>query len=231
MGVHRLIMVRPKCEFSFTAQQAAATGQRPYQNRTVYSTWDDFNAKELPGVRVAFTALDGDKRRTKTWKSVLKSSKIKSKIFETVLKEHQPIYLIFGPEDHGLQADEMDLTHFNVCLPVARENESLNLSHAVLLALHMIIDAWSLPDQNEEIFEANKIKSGKPEDFFPNELLKNWLLEMGYQVDDRRRSILTVLKRTILESLATRRDLKMLESLFQQALRKTKEYNELRPKN
>ncbi len=227
MGVNRLIMVRPKCEFSFKAQQAAATGQRPYQNRTVYQNWDEFNKNELPGVRIAFTALDGDKRRTKNWNSILSNKKIKSKIVDTVVKEKQSIYLIFGPEDHGLQADEMDLTHFNVCLPVSQENESLNLSHAVLLALYMLIDCWNLSDSRKTLVEPKK----ESEVFFPDQLIKDWLNEMGYQVDNRRRSIFTVLKRTVLESVATRRDLKMLESLFQQALRKTREYNKLRIKN
>jgi tRNA/rRNA methyltransferase len=59
MGAQNLILISPQCEVDYSAQQAAASGQDPLQNRKVYATWDDFFNTEPEGIRLALTARDG----------------------------------------------------------------------------------------------------------------------------------------------------------------------------
>lgn len=49
--------------------------------------------------------------------------------------EEGPVAILFGPEDHGLENDALDLAHATVTIPTTAHS-SLNLAQAVLLAAY-----------------------------------------------------------------------------------------------
>ncbi|HYV98176.1 MAG TPA: TrmH family RNA methyltransferase [Gemmatimonadaceae bacterium] len=50
--------------------------------------------------------------------------------------ETAPVAIVFGPEDHGLENDALDLAHATVTIPTTAAHMSLNLAQAVLLAAY-----------------------------------------------------------------------------------------------
>lgn len=115
MGVDELILVAPQCEVTYEAQLAAATGQKALQTRKVYSSWDEFYRNESDGVRISFTARDGRGRLVKDFDTQLKG------YLETLREQPEDeatltknMYLIFGPEDAGLSASDMEMSNFAV---------------------------------------------------------------------------------------------------------------------
>lgn len=209
MGGSRLILIDPKCEMNLEARQGAAGSQRHLLERTVYQSWDEFYKTEGDGVRIAFCARN--KRDTDALKY---PERLNHLIKNNELR--LPIYLIFGPEDHGLETADLEWAHFISQLPTYGQFNSLNLAHAVLLALY-------ITQSNLSDF-AQTATANTPEQpyTFPEPTIQKWLEALGFTVGDRRRDALTVLNRLILQKIPTQSELKMLEAIIHQTLRKLK---------
>jgi tRNA/rRNA methyltransferase len=231
MGAQNLILIGRQCQITFQAQQAAASGQNAFQNRREYENWDEFFKNEPEGIRLAFSARDGEGRalwdiaRTLEW---IKDEEPRMK--ETGNLAAIPVYLIFGPEDAGLTAEDIELAHFNVKIPTFGDNASLNLAQAVLLALYTLRLHWGgektkLDGQQPER-EAEQARST----IFPEEALHTWLSEMGFDLE-KPMNVYSVLKRMLLHNVPTKKELTILETVLQQSIRKLREYNELRKKD
>lgn len=228
MGVEDLILVDPKCELTFTAQQAAATGQGPLQNRKVYADWSAFHKAEPDGIRISLTARDGRGREVKDLSTTLQKIAEDHRRFKISSEDSLPVYLIFGPEDWGLSHEDLELTHFCCSIPTFGENSSLNLAQAVLLALFITRDTWG----GEQTVLDGQIRQrpDSPQNIFPAETLKTWLLEMGFNLDKPKVNVYSVLKRMMLHNVPTSKELIILETVLQQSIRKLRDYNRLREK-
>ncbi len=257
MGGHRLILINPQCEITLKGHQAAAGGQRALENRIVYKSWNDFFENETQGIRISFTAKDGKNRLVQDFASSLKmirqqrsesqnqelllkselESRSKQTAPETSLTEHEPqdkieplqIYLIFGPEDWGLSSEDIENTHYSCSIPIYGEHTSLNLAQAVLLALFILRSEWGGTRTQFEGHTSSQFvrKENKP---FPDEALKTWITEMGFDLRDRKMNAYSVLKRMILHSIPNEKELRILDIVLHQGIRKLREYNELRKK-
>ncbi len=225
MGAHRLILIDPKCEIGLKAQQSAATGQAGLQNRTVYNSWNHFFENEKEGVRISFTARDGKGRQVRDFNETLTWLKNENTENQNLIN----LYLIFGPEDWGLSADDLGLTHFACSIPTFGDNTSLNLSQATLLALYTLRLNWGgeLAILEGQQPPRNQIDSASSK-VFPEEALRVWLEEMGFDLEDRRVNAYTVLKRMLLHNVPNPKELQILETVLQQGIRKLREYNSLR---
>lgn len=223
MGVTNLILIKPKCELRFEAQQAAATGQKALQGRRVYQSWEEFYHHEQEGIRIAFTARDGKARQVQDLKNLLSDISRSSPLLnaETITN----IDLIFGPEDAGLSANDLEQAHFAACLPTYGENASLNLSQAVLLALFILRDQWG---GERTILDGHKkiLKSEKAD--FPETQLREFLLQMGFDLSARRINAFTVLKKMLMRNTPTAKENQILHIVLNQGIRKLEEYNKLR---
>lgn len=224
MGVDELILISPQCEITYEAQLAAATGQTALQNRKVYPNWDEFYKSEPDGVRIAFTARDGRGRLVKDFDSHLK----------LFLKNLEPdlvspagsvnLYLIYGPEDAGLSAGDLEYTNFCVSLPTFGDNASFNLSHAVLLALFILRqNIGGEPTQLDGNQEGKKAAGMT----FIDTTLKEWLLLLGLNLDSHKVNAYTVLHRMLLQNTPTQKEYDMLETMLQQTIRKLKRLKDL----
>ncbi len=230
MGAERLILVDPKCEFTFAAQQAAASGQHGLQNRIIYKNWQEFFSHEKDGLRFGFTAKDGKLRQVRDFNEALQWIKTSEPQMQEQTDIPIPIYLIFGPEDWGLSNSDLELTHFNVAIPTYGDNSSLNLAQAVLIGLFMLRQSWG---GEKAIFESQQDRQlvesqSDRQDIFPEKALELWLREMGFDVADRKMNAYSVMKRLLLHNVPSKKELRILDIVLHQGIRKLREYNELR---
>lgn len=230
MGIDKLILVDPKCELTYEAQKAAATGQIGLQNRVVYKSWEEFKANEPESVRVCFTARDGKGRLVRDIDEVLQDIKDKSPLFQEDSEDVPVLHMVFGPEDWGLSAEDLEIANFCACLPTYGANWSLNLAQATLLAMFSLRKAWGGERTKLEGSKKRRAPQGV-EGINPDQTLKTWLTEMGFDLSKKKMNVYTVLRRMLLQNTPTKKELVILETVLQQSIRKLHEYNKLRKKS
>lgn len=189
------------------AKDGAATAQDFLTRSTYYASWDEFEANEPASVRFGFTARDGNNRRVDDFTQTLSS-----------LEKKPVIHLVFGPEDHGLNHDDLRHVHRACGLPTYGENPSLNLAQAVMLALFLIQDRWGgerAPFRGERDHETAT-------DFFPDDALKSWLEQIGWNENDGADSAFETLRRLMLAAAPDTRESKILNSFLRKSLKKLK---------
>jgi tRNA/rRNA methyltransferase len=223
MGAQSLILVRPQCEVTYEAQQAAATGQEALRNRKVYSTWDDFFENEPQGLRVAFSAREGKGRPLRDFSQTLKALSKSLPELQTDSKEKSPlsVFLIFGPEDAGLHLKDLELSHYCCSLPIYGGNPSLNLAQAVLLALFIFRQEWG-GTRNLLQSPLRKPLPQTRETIFPEKTLRLWLETMNFDLSKRKVNVFTVLRRMFLHNVPTDKELRIFETVLQQSIRRMK---------
>lgn len=228
MGCSKLVMIDPKCELTYEAQQAAATGQDGLQNRTTYKSWDEFMENEPESIKIAFTARDGKGRQVRDIDEVLSDIKENSPQFQHESDEPYTIHLIFGPEDWGLAGEDLEYANFCACLPTFGANWSLNLAQATLLGMFSLRKAWG--------GDRTKLDGGKKrrapqgiQGINPEQTLKTWIEEMGFDLTKQRKiNAFTVLRRMLLQNTPTKKELVILETVLQQSIRKLREWKEMK---
>lgn len=230
MGFSRLILIDPKCEITIEAQKAAATGQEALQNRIVYQSWEEFYQKEPESLRICLTARDGRGRAVRDLAETLNDLRNTAPVFQKDSDQPVVVHLIFGPEDWGLSASDLELTHFCCSIPTFGDNPSLNLAQAVLLALFILRQAWGGERTRLDGQQPDRRRLTKPQ-IFPEQTLRSWLTAMGFDISNRRINVYTVLKRMLLQNTPTPKELVILETVLQQSIRKLDEYNEMRLRN
>lgn len=229
MGFDKLILIDPQCELTYDAQQAAATGQTALQNRVTYKTWQEFLEIEPESVRICFTARDGRGRQVRDIDEVLQDIQEKSPLFQEEAESLPTLHLIFGPEDWGLSGEDLEVAHFCACLPTFGENWSLNLAQATLLAMFSLRKAWGGQRTVLEGSAPRRLPQGV-EGINPDQTLKTWLTEMGFDLSKEKMNVYTVLRRMLLQNTPTKKEWIILETVLQQSIRKLREYNVMRKK-
>jgi tRNA/rRNA methyltransferase len=228
MGAHQLHLIQPQCDINYDAQQMAANGQEGLVGRKEYDSWEEFLAANPSGIRIALTARDGRARTLHDLKSGLEFIK---QLPEVKRSETNSVYLFFGPEDCGLSGEEIDQAHFACSLPTYGPNWSLNLAQAALLSLYILRDSWggtrtTLDGQfrpREVRFEGQL----KTTNTLPDEVIKTWIETLGFDLSKRRINAFTVLRRIFLHNVPTYKELRILEAVLQQTVRKLKEHKSL----
>jgi tRNA/rRNA methyltransferase len=211
MAANRLILVNPQCEIDSKARSSAAGAQKWLLDKTVYPTLDDFFKTEGEGLRIALTRRSGKQRSTRPIVDVIKLLK-KRKL------KPANIYLFFGPEDNGLDASELELMNYCCSLPVPGEFKSMNLSHSVLLTLHLVLGIAKPSTNNHSQFALTPA-------YFPEDTVKEWINAMGFDWKKRRSSALGTIKKVLLSSTASSKQIKNIEAILQQSIRKMKSSN------
>ena len=230
MGIDRLILVNPQCEITYEAQQTAATGQTGLKNRTVYKTWREFLEQEPESIKVCFTARDGKGRQVRDIDEVLKDIKDKAPQFQEDEEILPTLHMIFGPEDWGLSGEDLEVANFCACIPTFGDNWSLNLAQATLLAMFSLRKAWGGQRTTLDGGDERRAPLGV-EGINPDQTLKTWLLEMGFDLSKKKMNVYKVLRRMLLQNTPTKKEWVILETVLQQNIRKLREYNELRKKS
>jgi tRNA/rRNA methyltransferase len=229
MGVDKLILVAPQCEIGFDAQQTAATGQSGLRDRVTYADWDEFLANEPDSIRISFTARDGKGRQVRDIDEILEDIRTKSPQFQDDDETPFPVHLVFGPEDWGLSAEDLERGHFAACIPTFGDNWSLNLAQATLLAMFSVRKAWGGERTSLDGGKERRAPEGI-EGINPDQTLRTWLTEVGFDLSKKKINVYTVLRRMLMQNTPTRKEWVILETVLQQNIRKMRKYNELRKK-
>lgn len=211
MGGHRLILIAPACELDISARQMAAGAQSVLQDCVIYPSWEEFYAREGEGLRIALTRRVGHQRKV---------FPLEEKMTEIKAEPPRDLYLILGPEADGLNADDLAFVNYACHLPAFGEFSSFNLAQAALLAMYLV--RAQLPPA--EI--PRPLNGGEPDVaqafYFPDDLIKEWLTAMGFDIGARRASAYLTLRRLFLQNLPTRHELQVLEAILRQNIRKLK---------
>jgi tRNA/rRNA methyltransferase len=211
-GLKHLILIDPQCELDEEAREGASHAQEILRSAVIYPHWQRFYDWEHEGIRIAFSARDGQNRETFDFSNSLRTdldlhAELKNKM----------TYLIFGTEDHGLADADLDFVHRVFQMKVPGENQSMNLSHAVMTALTMMYDIlyWEVP---------TSVETEKESIFFPEQTIKKWLETLNFDLTKHQKvNAHKVLKRLVLKSFPTQKELHMLETVLQQTIRKLKD--------
>lgn len=231
MGCDKLILIAPACDITYEAQQTAATGQTGLQNRVTYSSWDEFLEKEPESIKICFTARDGKGRQVRDIGDVLNDIADHAPQFQLHSEIPYVVHLVFGPEDWGLSAEDLEHANFCACLPTFGENWSLNLAQATLLAMYSLRLQWGGERTRLDGGKARRAPQGI-EGINPDATLKIWLEEMGFDLTRQRKiNVYTVLRRMLLQNTPTKKELVILETVLQQSIRKLREWKAFQKKD
>lgn len=227
MGFKQLILIEPQCELTYEAQQAAATGQYALQNAITYASWDEFFEKEPRGIMLTTTARDGRGRQVQDMAKTLQHLKSTDPQFQKKSNDELTIHLVFGPEDAGLNAKDISNSNYSCTIPTYGDNTSLNLAQAVLLALFIIRSELGGERTKLDGQQKPKAQQKKPP-VFPEESMRVWLEEMGFNLDNKKINVFTTLKRMMLQNVPSAKEFRVFEIVMQQSTRKLRELNELK---
>lgn len=206
-GLKHLILIEPQCSIDDEAREGAANAQEVLKNAIIYPHWQRFYDWEHEGIRIAFSARDGKHRESFDFAASLADDEL----FVGELRS-KAAYFIFGPEDHGLATDDLDFVHRVCQIALPGTNTSLNLSHAVLTALTLVYPY---------LRAAKEVPSEKESFFFPDQTLKKWLETLHIDLEEHQRiNAYTVLRKLVLKSFPTHKELRVLETVLQQSIRK-----------
>jgi TrmH family RNA methyltransferase len=208
MGADHLLLIDPRCKMDQRALEGAAGGQGPLRSVTIFSSWEEFYKHEGEGYRIALTGKLVGPSGFRTFNEAL----TEVSQAEAIAK---PLYLFFGPEDLGFNNEDLELMHFACELPTFGNFKSMNLSHAVLVALFMMNSQGGLIGPNN----VEVGPSTGPLDF-PHTLLERWLSTLGFDLSNRKVSASTKLSRWLLRAVPTTEELKLLTDLLHQNIRK-----------
>lgn len=214
MGAGLLYSVAPECVTDhIEARQGAAGAQKHLTNLKTYSSLNEFQTAEAEGIRIAMTARSGKNRPNFKLPQLLESFE-KQESFNP----DTPIYLVFGPEDDGLTTDQVEACQYSASLPIYGEFKSLNLAHAVQLALY-IVQSWresmDLTTCMQEERDVVELQSGP--------LVKAWLLELGFDLSSPKVNAAKILSKLLDRSLPSLKEKQIFEKVVQQSLRKLRE--------
>jgi tRNA/rRNA methyltransferase len=218
MGGDRLILVDPRCAIEEEARMGAAGAQKWLAEAQIHKSWEEFYAAEGRGFRVALTRRTGKRRLGKPLPETIADLRAQARPEDRGL----PLYLVFGPEAHGLSADDMAWVNRAAALPVPGKFKSLNLAQAVLLALFVAKSEMEKPEK-----EQAKPENG-PALFFPDRSIRRWLEAMGFSLERRRMSAYLTLRRLLLQNWPCDRELQVLDAILQQNIRKLEELKTLK---
>jgi tRNA/rRNA methyltransferase len=213
LGADKLFLIDRACELDLEARQGAAGAQRALENRIEYKSLKEMQNAEARGTYISLTRRSGQFRETLDLSEALK--RINESSADT-----GPLYLVFGPEDHGLSGDDIALTHISASLPTFGDFASYNLAQAVLLTL--FVARTSFPNWNLSA-EIKKATDEPP--IFPEEVFERWLTKIGYDLKMNRNAS-SKLMAMMMRAIPTSEEVKLLRSALEQTIRKLPNENQ-----
>lgn len=217
-GADELILLAPECDpFNLEAQSTAAGAKDFFDRIRIVSSWSEYFDKYPSSFRVALTRRKGKRRRA------LDLSRTLTELAKQAPEElaGQSLHLFFGPEAHGLSADDMAWCHRLAFLPIQGDFGSMNLAQAVMLGLFLARQVFQRQRATKVAPISPKTKNKFGIDpHMPDESIRRWLTAMGFDIRKRRMSAYLTLKRLILQNWPSPRELQVLEAILQQNIRK-----------
>ncbi len=204
--VDELRIVSPKCDiFSLEAKKMALKGHKFLENSKIF---DDLQKAtfDCDLVLASCGRIDVNKNL------FLGSSE---DIFDWTLsfKKINNLAIIFGREDRGLTNSELLLANKTFHIPTSQNNPSLNLSHAVSIALYEL-NKSSKRNFDQELKVFNLASSKQIHDSFLE--IEELLLKVGYLLKHTSKAKITKFKNFILRSNTSMHEINVLRGIVHQ---------------
>ena len=204
--VDELRIVSPKCDiFSLEAKKMALKGQKFLKQCKVY---DDLQ-KAIFDCDLGLASCG---RIDLKKNSFFESSEV---IFDWTLsfKKINNLAIIFGREDRGLTNNELLLANKTFNIPTSQNNPSLNLSHAVSIALYELNKSSNINfDQELKVF--NLASSKQIHDSFLE--IEELLLKVGYLLKHTSKAKISKFKNFILRANTSMHEINVLRGIVHQ---------------
>jgi len=198
-GHQRLVLIDPQCELDRKANKGAAQGQQPLRDVIIYNSWEDYTEQEPDGPRIAYSRRDGRRRPV---------FKIEELTDWPPLTDGRPVSLIFGTEDHGLSRDDLKWAHRTCTLDIPGPLKSLNLSHAVVLALSQLPKLQQQSAPTPEPVQT------------PDEHLERWLSALNFDLSSKNWNAFYSMRQMIMKANPTNKEIKLFQTVVEQTLRR-----------
>ena len=204
--VDELRIVSPKCDIcSLAAKKMALKGYKFLENCKIF---DDLQKAifDCDLVLASSGRIDVNKN------SFFGSSE---DIFDWTLsfKKINNLAIIFGREDRGLTTSELLLANKTFNIPTSKNNLSLNLSHAVSIALYEL-NKSSKRNFDQELKVFNLASSKQIHDSFLE--IEELLLKVGYLLKHTSKAKITKFKNFILRSNTSSHEINVLRGIVHQ---------------
>ena len=128
-------------------------------------------------------------------------------------KKINNLAIIFGREDRGLTNDELLLANKTFNIPTSKNNPSLNLSHAVSIALYEL-NRSSKINTNQELKVFNLASSKQIHDSFLE--IEELLLEVGYLLKHTSKTKIGKFKSFVLRANTSMHEINVLRGIVHQ---------------
>lgn len=226
LGSTELHVIAPRCDWTSSMvhhelRQGATHGAPVLEAAKVHANLNDFLDLRGQGIRFGFSAREGFGRRIHDFSTLVRD--LGTQVNHPIHGADSAIQLHFGTEDDGLSLEELEPMNFIVRLPTSDIVPSLNLSHAVLLAQYILRDdfpsvALDRVVDNPTTGADNSLPPGRME--YPRKAIRDWLEELGFDLDSRKISIETSLNRVLLSHCPSPEDVRLLEKVLFQTVAK-----------
>ena len=204
--VDELRIVSPKCDiFSLEAKKMALKGQKFLDNCKIFYNLETA-IFDCDLILASCGRIDVNKD------SFFVSSE---EIFDWTLsfKKINNLAIIFGREDRGLTNSELLLANKTFNIPTSMNNPSLNLSHAVSIALYEL-NKCSKRNFDQELKVFNLASSKQIHDSFLE--IEELLLKVGYLLKHTSRAKIGKFKKFILRANTSMYEINVLRGIVHQ---------------
>ena len=204
--VDELRIVSPKCDiFSLDSKKMALKGQKFLDNCKIFYNLEN-------AVFDCDLVLASCGRIEVSKDSFFESSE---DLFDwtTSFKKINNLAIIFGREDSGLTNDELLLANKTFNIPTSKNNPSLNLSHAVSIALYEL-NKSSKRNFDQELKVFNLASSIQIHDSFLE--IDELLLKVGYLLKHTSKSKISKFKNFILRANTSMHEINVLRGIVHQ---------------
>lgn len=182
MGADEIVLVQPEMWYIEKARPlATAKGQTLLDEVRVVSS--------LAEALLDTTVVLGTTARTGGWRREWLNPEKAAQEVAIALHDAAPVALVFGPEDRGLDNDDIELCHRLVNIPTMPGVSSLNVAQAVLLLLyechkarctmaHPPTEAQARSEDEQHLSKSRRMNSEERERLTAT--LKDTLLQLDY---------------------------------------------------
>jgi len=204
--VDELRIVSPKCDiFSLEVKKMALKGQKFLDNCKIFHNLEN-------AICDCDLVLASCGRINVSKDSFFESSE---DIFNWTIsfKKINNLAIIFGREDRGLTNDELLLANKTFNIPTSQNNPSLNLSHAVSIALYEL-NKYSKRNFDQELKVFNLASSKQIHDSFLE--IEELLLKVGYLLKHTSKAKISKFKNFILRANTSMHEINVLRGIVHQ---------------
>ncbi len=205
----RLILVAPRAPLGDEAQRRAMAGYEILRRATIVPTV----AEAIQGMDLVVGTTDLSTGRTESYLRRSMTPREWGKVAGTV---EGRIALLLGPEDNGLDREELRHCEVIVTIPTSKKSPTLNLSHAAAVLLYETFLGLKEGIYNPSL----KVPVSEREKKVYFDLLDRVLTDLQYPVHKRRGYIL-LSRRLLGRALASEHEVTMMLGFMRKALRMT----------